>query len=245
MVRATSGPARLEMAWGTVESNRFGTHEFLDYMEALGIEPYICANLGTGSWTEAQQWVEYCNVAEGTAMTKLRKQNGRQKPWKVKYWGLGNEMDGPWQMGHRTAEDYGKFALEAAKLMKWTDPNVQADRGGFFQLPRGFGLGGLEPRGAGLSEGPHRVSLAAHVRGQRGERLLRFPGGLESTGRPHPDGGRASFARRRAAAPAESDLHCVRRMERLVSGARRQRSAAGRSWRSTTTWKTRWWLRPC
>jgi alpha-N-arabinofuranosidase len=118
-------PARLEMAWGTVESNRFGTHEFLDYTEALGIEPYICANLGTGSWADAQQWVEYCNSSENTAMTKLRRQNGRQNPWKVKYWGLGNEMDGPWQMGHRTAEDYGKFALEAAKLMKWTDPGVQ------------------------------------------------------------------------------------------------------------------------
>jgi alpha-L-arabinofuranosidase len=118
-------PARLEMAWGTIESNRFGTHEFLDYSEALGIEPYICANLGTGTWTEAQQRVEYCNTAEGTAMAKLRRQNGREKPWKVRYWGLGNEMDGPWQMGHRTAEDYGKFALEAAKLMKWTDKDVK------------------------------------------------------------------------------------------------------------------------
>jgi alpha-N-arabinofuranosidase len=118
-------PARLEMAWGTIEDNRFGTHEFLNYTEELGIEPYVCANLGTGTWNEVQQWVEYCNVAEGTAMAKLRRQNGREKPWKVRYWGLGNEMDGPWQMGHRTAEDYGKFALEAAKLMKWTDPGVQ------------------------------------------------------------------------------------------------------------------------
>ena len=118
-------PPRLEMAWGTVESNRFGTHEFLDYAEKLGTEPYVCANLGTGSWEEAQQWVEYCNSAEDTEMTRLRKQNGRQQPWKVTYWGLGNEMDGPWQMGHRSAEDYGKFALEAAKLMKWTDPNVK------------------------------------------------------------------------------------------------------------------------
>jgi alpha-L-arabinofuranosidase len=118
-------PPRLEMAWGTVESNRFGTHEFLEYAQMLGTEPYICANLGTGTWTEAQQWVEYCNSSEDTAMTRLRKQNGRAEPWKVKYWGLGNEMDGPWQMGHRSAEDYGKFALEAAKLMKWTDPNVK------------------------------------------------------------------------------------------------------------------------
>jgi alpha-N-arabinofuranosidase len=118
-------PPRLEMAWGTVESNRFGTHEFLQYAEMLGAEPYICANLGTGTWQEAQQWVEYCNSSRDTATTRLRKQNGRQEPWKVTYWGLGNEIDGPWQMGHRSAEDYGKFALEAAKLMKWTDPNVK------------------------------------------------------------------------------------------------------------------------
>ncbi len=118
-------PPRLEMAWGTVESNRFGTHEFLTYAERLKTEPYICCNLGTGSWTDAQQWVEYCNSSEDTAMTRLRKQNGREAPWKVTYWGLGNEMDGPWQMGHRSAADYGAFALEAAKLMKWTDPNIK------------------------------------------------------------------------------------------------------------------------
>ena len=118
-------PPRLEMAWGTVESNRFGTHEFLNYVEQIGTEPYICANFGTGSWVEAQQWVEYCNSSEDTAMTRLRKQNGRQAPWKVKLWGLGNEMDGPWQMGHRSAEDYGKYALEGAKLMKWTDPTIK------------------------------------------------------------------------------------------------------------------------
>jgi alpha-N-arabinofuranosidase len=118
-------PARLEMAWGTVESNRFGTHEFLDYAEMIGTQPYICCNFGTGTWNEAQQWVEYCNSSEDTAMTRLRRQNGRRDPWKVKLWGLGNEMDGPWQMGHRSAEDYGKFALEGAKLMKWTDPSVK------------------------------------------------------------------------------------------------------------------------
>jgi alpha-N-arabinofuranosidase len=118
-------PPRLEMAWGTVESNRFGTHDFLKYTEMLKAEPYFCANLGTGTWDEAQQWVEYCNSSADTAMTRLRKQHGRSEPWKVTYWGLGNEMDGPWQMGHRSAEDYGKFALEAAKLMKWTDPNIK------------------------------------------------------------------------------------------------------------------------
>ncbi len=118
-------PKRLEMAWHTIEDNRFGTHEFLDYVEMLAIEPYVCANFGTGTWLEAQQWVEYCNLDQDTAMTQLRKKNGRDKPWNVKYWGLGNEMDGPWQMGHRSADDYGKFALEGAKLMKWTDPTIK------------------------------------------------------------------------------------------------------------------------
>lgn len=113
------------MAWGTIEDNRFGTHEFLDYAREVGSEPYICANFGTGTWDEAQQWVEYVNFAGDTATTRLRQRNGRDKPWNVKYWGLGNEMDGPWQMGHRTAEDYGKYALEGAKLMRWTDPNIK------------------------------------------------------------------------------------------------------------------------
>ena len=123
-------PPRLEMAWGVVESNRFGTHEFMKYVEMLGAEPYFCTNLGTGTWTEAQQWVEYCNSAQDTAMTRLRKQNGRQDPWKITYWSLGNEIDGFWQMGHRTADDYGKFALEAAKLMKLTDPNIKLTAAG-------------------------------------------------------------------------------------------------------------------
>jgi alpha-N-arabinofuranosidase len=120
-----SRPRRLEMAWRSVETNRFGTHEFMQYTELLGAQPYFCANLGNGTWDEAQQWVEYCNSKEDTAMTRLRKQNGRAEPWNVKYWGLGNEIDGPWQMGHRSAEDYGKFALEAAKLMKLTDPTIK------------------------------------------------------------------------------------------------------------------------
>jgi alpha-L-arabinofuranosidase len=120
-----SRPRRLEMAWGTIEDNRFGTHEFLDYVAKVGAEPYICTNLGTGTWDEAQQWVEYVNYDGDTATTRLRKKNGRDKPWKVNYWGLGNEMDGPWQMGHRSADDYGKFALEAAKLMHWTDRSVK------------------------------------------------------------------------------------------------------------------------
>ena len=131
-------PRRLEMAWGTVETNRFGTHEFLQYAEMLKTEPYVCVNLGTGSWTDAQQWVEYINSRQDTAMTRLRAENGRKDPWKVTYWGLGNEMDGPWQMGHRSADDYGKFALEAAKLMKWTDPNIKLIAAGSSHFAQGI-----------------------------------------------------------------------------------------------------------
>ena len=118
-------PPRLEMAWGTIEDNHFGTHEFLDYCEQINTDPYICFNLGTGTWGEAQQWLEYVNGTQDTEITRLRKKNGREKPWNVTYWGLGNEMDGYWQMGHRSAEDYSAYALECAKLAKLTDPRVK------------------------------------------------------------------------------------------------------------------------
>ena len=74
---------------------------------------------------EARNWVEYCNVEKGTYWSDLRRRNGYEKPHKVKYWALGNEMDGQWQMGHKNAEDYGKFALETAKLMKWIDRDIK------------------------------------------------------------------------------------------------------------------------
>src|SRR6185312_8937681 len=111
-----SRPRRVEMAWGTIEDNRFGTHEFLDYISQIRAEPYICANFGTGTWDEAQQWVEYVNFAGDTATTRLRKKNGRDKPWNVKHWGLGNEMDGPWQMGHRTVLSYLKDHIDYLSL---------------------------------------------------------------------------------------------------------------------------------
>jgi alpha-N-arabinofuranosidase len=88
-------------------------------------EPYICVNLGTGSLDEARNWVEYCNAKTGLFYADLRAKNGHPGPYQVKYWGLGNEMDGPWQMGHKNAEDYSKFALEAAKLMKWSDDSIK------------------------------------------------------------------------------------------------------------------------
>ncbi|MCX6598827.1 MAG: alpha-N-arabinofuranosidase, partial [Acidobacteria bacterium] len=104
-------PARPEGAWGDIESNRFGTDDFLKYSERLGVEPYICINAGLGTIADARDWVEYTNGNANTYWANQRRKNGREKPYGVKYWGLGNELDGPWQLGHKNADDYTKFAL--------------------------------------------------------------------------------------------------------------------------------------
>lgn len=118
-------PKRKDLAWGDVETNQVGTDEFLKWSSLAGVEPYMCVNMGTGSLDEARNWVEYCNAPVGLHYSDLRARNGHPEPYKVKYWGLGNEMDGEWQMGHKNAEDYSKYALEAAKLMKWSDDSIK------------------------------------------------------------------------------------------------------------------------
>jgi alpha-N-arabinofuranosidase len=118
-------PARRDNAWGALESNRFGTDEFLKYCERVGAEPYLCINAGLGSVDDARHWVEYCNEPGNTYWAQQRRKNGRDAPWGVKYWGVGNEIDGPWQLGHKNAEDYAKFALEAAKAMRRADQSLQ------------------------------------------------------------------------------------------------------------------------
>ena len=118
-------PARRDHAWGALESNRFGTDEFLRYCERLKVEPYLCINAGLASVDDARHWVEYANEQGNTYWAQQRRKNGRDKPWGVKYWGLGNEIDGPWQLGHKNAEDYAKFALEAAKAMRRADDSIQ------------------------------------------------------------------------------------------------------------------------
>lgn len=118
-------PTRLDLAWGLKEDNSFGTDEFVEWCRKVNTEPYFCVNLGTGTMDEARNWVEYCNVESGTYYSDLRIKNGYTKPHNVKYWGLGNEIDGHWQMGHKSAEDYGKLARETAKLMKRIDKGIK------------------------------------------------------------------------------------------------------------------------
>ena len=118
-------PARPELAWNDVESNRFGTDEFLRYAAAVGAEPYVCVNLGLGTIDDARHWVEYTNGTQNTFWADERRKNGRAEPWNVRFWALGNEIDGPWQLGHKNAEEYSKFALEAAKAMRAVDPSIK------------------------------------------------------------------------------------------------------------------------
>jgi alpha-N-arabinofuranosidase len=115
----------MELAWHAEESNRFGTDEFIEYCRAIGAEPYICVNMGTGTLDEAQAWVEYCNGTGNTYWANLRRQHGHEEPYRVKYWGLGNEMYGRWQIGMLSAEEYVQKAIEFAKIMQWTDPEIE------------------------------------------------------------------------------------------------------------------------
>jgi alpha-N-arabinofuranosidase len=114
----------LDLAWRTVEPNLVGTDEFLQWAEREGIEPMMAVNLGTRGVDAAAALVEYCNGEAGTRWADLRIANGREKPYGVKLWCLGNEMDGPWQIGHKDAHEYGKLAAEAGKAMKLVDPSI-------------------------------------------------------------------------------------------------------------------------
>lgn len=118
-------PARMDLAWHQIETNQMGTDEYAKLCSLIGAENFICINGGTGTLDQARHWVEYCNVEKGTYYSDLRRKYGNEKPYNVKYWALGNEIDGPWQMGQKSVEDYCKFALEAAKLMQWTDKNIK------------------------------------------------------------------------------------------------------------------------
>jgi len=118
-------PRRSELAWYAEESNRFGTNEFIDYCRAIDAAPFICVNMGSGTMDEAQAWVEYCNGTGNTSWANLRRQHGHPEPYRVRYWGLGNEMYGSWQIGNMDAHDYVKKARAFAMVMKRTDPSIQ------------------------------------------------------------------------------------------------------------------------
>jgi len=120
-----SRPARLELAWRSVETNRFGTNEFIEFCRKINAEPYFVVNCGDGDMREARDWVEYCNGSQNTALANLRRAHGYDAPHNVKYWSIGNEVDGGWQIGYKTPEEYARAYLEFAKVMKWVDPSIK------------------------------------------------------------------------------------------------------------------------
>jgi alpha-N-arabinofuranosidase len=118
-------PVRSELAWGGVELNRFGTDEFMAYCAALGTQPYICLNMGSGTLKEALAWVEYCNSSRATYWADQRRRNGRDEPYGVTWWALGNEMYGEWQVGSMSAREYVREASRWARAIKLLDPDAK------------------------------------------------------------------------------------------------------------------------
>ncbi len=118
-------PRRRDLAWFSIETNQFGTDEFIEFCRAIDSEPMLAVNMGTGTIQSAADLVEYCNAPTGTYYADLRAKYGHKEPYNVRYWCVGNEMDGPWQIGHLDMEEYGKKAREAAKMMKWHDPSIK------------------------------------------------------------------------------------------------------------------------
>jgi alpha-N-arabinofuranosidase len=128
-------PAKLDIAWNRIETNQLGTDEYVKFCKLIGAENFVCINAGTGTLDDARHWVEYCNYPKGTYYSDLRIKYGNEQPFKVKYWALGNELDGPWQLGHKNKEDYVKFAIEAAKLMQLVDRNIKIIASGSSNYP--------------------------------------------------------------------------------------------------------------
>ena len=118
-------PRRLDLAWFSTETNQVGTHEFMAWCRKIGIEPMFGVNLGTRGPDEARHYLEYCNHPGGTALSEQRRANGAEQPFGIKFWCLGNEMDGPWQICQKTPDEYGRIAKETAKLMRWVDPTIE------------------------------------------------------------------------------------------------------------------------
>jgi alpha-N-arabinofuranosidase len=118
-------PSRLDLAWRSIEPNTFGTNEFMAWAAAAGVEPMMAVNLGTRGVDAARALLEYCNLPGGTRWADLRRSHGVESPHGVRVWCLGNEMDGPWQIGAKTAVEYGRLAAETGKAMKLVDPSIE------------------------------------------------------------------------------------------------------------------------
>ena len=121
---ADERPRRLDLAWHSTDPNQVGVDEFIAWCRSAGVEPMMAVNLGTRGVQEALDLLEYCNGTGDTHFANLRRANGADEPYDIRMWCLGNEMDGPWQIGHKTAEEYGRLAAETARAMRMIDPDL-------------------------------------------------------------------------------------------------------------------------
>jgi alpha-N-arabinofuranosidase len=118
-------PTRLDLAWRSLEPNAVGINEFMGWARTAGVEPMMAVNLGTRGVAEACDLLEYANHPGGTYLSDLRRSHGVKDPHDIKLWCLGNELDGPWQMGQKTAHEYGRLAAETGKAMRMVDPSIE------------------------------------------------------------------------------------------------------------------------
>jgi alpha-N-arabinofuranosidase len=122
---AARRPTRLDLAWHSTETNQFGTNEFMAWCRAAGVEPMLAVNLGTRGAHDARRFIEYCNHPGGTTLSEQRRADGCEQPHDVRFWCLGNEMDAPWQVGQKTASEYGRLARDTAHLMRAVSPGIE------------------------------------------------------------------------------------------------------------------------
>ena len=218
-VRSAERPRRLDLAWMSTETNQFGTNEFIDWCRAAGIEPMLAVNLGTRGGDAARNMVEYCNHPGGTTLSDLRRTHGWEKPHDVKFWCLGNEMDGPWQMEAKTADGIRPHRARGRQ-------DDEVDRSARIELaacgssgrrmPTFGQLGGHRAR---AHVRPCRVHLAAHLSQQLRRRHAGLPRQLRPDGQFHRRGRGDRRRRRRAPALGQAHHAELRRMERLVPHA--------------------------
>ncbi len=117
--------ARLELAWRSLEPNTFGLGEFSKWCDNVNAQIMMAVNLGTRGITDACNLLEYCNHPSGTKYSDLRREHGVEQPYDIKLWCLGNEMDGEWQLGRKTMDEYGRLSQETGKAMKLIDPSIE------------------------------------------------------------------------------------------------------------------------
>ena len=118
-------PKKRDLAWKSIETNEVGIDEFMKWAKKYDLEPIMAVNMGTKGLEEAIALLEYCNSEKGSYYSDLRVKNGNEEPYNIKTWCLGNEMDGEWQLGHKTAQEYGRLAHEIGKAMKLVDPEIE------------------------------------------------------------------------------------------------------------------------